>query len=141
MLLLEMLTIILGLAIAGSRAVCLVSPALSRRTMKGFLDRPLFVIVMGLVAALYGASLFYAARRAVWNLGDERIAFGLGVWAMIIGIVVCVAGLVILVKPALFMGMLAKVSAKSDLELRKFMATGLIFGLAILALGFIYVCR
>lgn len=138
MLLLEMLTIVLGLAIAGSRGACLASPALSRRMMKGFLDRPLYIIIMGLVAALYGASLFYAARRAVWDL--KELPFSLGVWAMLIGIVVCAAGFVILVKPALFMGMITKVSAKSDLELRKFVAVGFIFGLVILALGIIYIC-
>ena len=138
MLLLEMLTIVLGLAIAGSRAACLASPAFSRRMMKGFLDRPLYVIVMGLVLALYGASLFYAARRAVWGL--KELSFSLGAWAMLIGILVCAAGFVILVKPALLMGLFTKVSAKSDTELRKFMAVGLIFGLVILALGIIYIC-
>ena len=137
MLLLEMLTIFLGLAIAVSRGACLASPALSRRVMKGFLDRPLYVIIMGLVLALYGASLFYAARRAVWDL--KEVSFGLGVWAMVVGIAVCVGGFVILVKPALFMGMLTKISAKSDQQIRKLMAVQFVIGLVILALGIIYI--
>lgn len=133
MLLLQMLTIVLGLLIAGSRLVCLVSPTMSRRMMKGFLDRPLFVIILGLFAALYGASLFYAARRAVWGL--EELSAAKGVWALIIGIVVCVAGFVILIKPGLFMGKLNVMIAKPDSTIRTVMGVGFVVGLAILALG------
>lgn len=134
MVLLKVLVIILGLLIAGSRAMCLVSPALSRRMMQGLLDRPLFVNILGLFASLIGVMIFYLARIAIW-VEEPPLAFSAGVWALIIGAVVCVAGLAVLIRPQLFTGMLATIQAKSDAAHRVIMAIGLVVGLAILALG------
>jgi hypothetical protein len=132
MLLLKVLTIVLGLAIAGSRAVCLVSPATSRKMMRGFLERPLFVNTFGLVAALLGVSLWYAARRAIWII-DPPLELNKGVWALLLGAVVCVAGFVVLIRPSLFRGMLGTIMGKSDAFRRVIMGIGLVVGLAILA--------
>jgi|GEM_PF-3792385 len=133
MLLLKTLTIVLGVLVAGSRGVCLASRAMSRRLMKGFLDRPLFVNVLGLFAALFGVSLFWVTRRAIWGLGDVSLVTGF--WGMLIGAVVCVAGLVVLVRPVLFTGMLGTLMGKPDQTLRVLMGIGLVVGLAILCLG------
>ena len=133
MLLLKGLTIILGLLVAGSRGVCLVSPATSRKMMKGFLDRPLFVHILGLVAAIFGVALFYAARRAIWL--EEVTTLGQGIWALILGAIVCIAGLAVLIKPAFFTGRLNWMMGKSDGFIRVMMGIGFVVGLAILAYG------
>lgn len=137
MLLLQVLTIILGLVIVVSRGGCLLSPALSRRMMKGFLDRPVFVLILGLIASLYGISLFYAARRAVWDV--EELSFAWAIPALIIGLIICVIGLAVLFKPAIFTNRLTYMLGKSDSFIRKLAAVGVVVGLALLALGiFVY---
>ena len=70
--------------------------------MQSFIDRPVFVLILGLVAALFGVSIFYAARRAVWEVVDPNTTFLAALPAMIIGAVVCLIGLAVLTKPALF---------------------------------------
>jgi hypothetical protein len=137
MSLLAVLTIVLGLVIAGSRSACLVSPPLSRRMMQGFLDRPVFVLILGLIASLYGIALFYVTRIAVWD--SKEISFAAGSPALIVGLVMCALGLAILFKPAIFTNRISYMLAKSDSFLRKIMAIGFVAGLLIIALGiFLY---
>lgn len=134
MMLLKVLTIVFGVLVAGSRAVCVVSPCLSRRMMAGLNNRRVFMLSLGLLMAILGAALFYSARLAMYG-PEPNISFAKAFWGYLLGVVATVGGLTILIVPDKFAGMLEFMKARTDSGMRVVMFIGFVAGLAILYLG------
>ena len=144
-MLLKVLTIVLGAFVVIMRGSALLKPAFGRRMMQSFIDRKLWVNVMALVIAIYGAVLFWAARLhlATCELGpwdNWRVMLGDVIrenttWAFIIGAWCAIGGLLMLIAPGLFAGIMKKFVDMSDAVLRAFLLIGVAVGLAILYLG------
>jgi len=132
-MLLKVLTIVLGSVVVVMRGIGFVSPSAARKMMAGFIDRKLWLYVTGLVLAIFGATLFYAARCAVWI--DETQTIGKGIWGLILGAWVAIGGLMILIVPGAAIGMLKRFLAWSDSVVRILTLIGVLVGLAILWLG------
>lgn len=133
-MLLKVLTIVLGAFVVIMRGSALLKPAFARRMMQSFIDRKLWVNVMALVMAIYGAVLFWSTRLAVYGEPAD-LSFTQGIWAFIIGAWAAIGGLLMLIAPGLFAGMMKKFVDMSDTVLRVFLLIGVIVGLAILYLG------
>ena len=133
-MLLKALTVVLGVIIVVSRGSCAISPSFSRKLMKGLIDRKLVVLVMGLVLAIYGAALFWAARVAVYGEG-ACLSLAQGFWGFLLGAWLAIGGLVLLAAPGLFTRMLNYFLGKSDTVLRVLMLIGVHVGFAVLYLG------
>ncbi len=133
-MLLKALTIVLGVMIVLTRGICVISPTLSRRLMKGLIDRKLVMLVMGPALAVYGAALFWAARLAVTGEG-ATLSFARGFWGFFLGAWMAIGGLALLAAPGLFTRMLNYFLGRSDTVLRLLMLIGVVLGLAVLTLG------
>ena len=133
-MLLKALTVVLGVMIVVSRGSCVISPAFSRRLMKGLIDRKLVALVMGPVLAVYGASMFWSVRVAVYGEGAD-LSPAKGFWGFLLGAWMAIGGLTLLAAPGLFTRMLNYFLGRSDTVLRVIMTIGVVVGLAVLWLG------
>ena len=131
-MLLKVLTIVFGVMITGTRLAGLASPSLARRLLRGLKDRRVFILVMGLVMSILGATLFWSARRAVTL---EDLSLGKAIWALALGGLAAIGGLAVLIAPNFAVRKLDWVQARTDATLRILMLIGVLVGLAILYLG------
>lgn len=144
-MLLKTLIIVLGVVVVVMRSICVINPTIARRMMKSFIGRKPWIYVMALVVAVFGALLFWSARLrfSTYELGpwenwlDATRAFVTAntIWAIIMGAWCAIGGLLMLIAPGMFVGMVKKFVDMSDTVLRVLMLIGVAVGLAVLYLG------
>ncbi len=138
-MMLKALAIVVGIVVAATRLIGVISPEAIRRVIKMVLDRKRLALGMMVIVAILGGCFIYAFRHYVYDVGAGHYDLERATWAawvlLAFGILVTAMAFTGLAAPNLAFSLASRLHVMQSSTFRLLAAVGVVVGVAIALLG------